>query len=317
MSLRESILVSVGRGLQNIPLSWARPFESLFVGKNSVDQDDNIIFLVGGPRSGSTLTYQCLIESIQPVYLSNIWNLVYDLPLVGGITSKVICSEYRSNFVSDEGFVSGLCGPAEGLRFWTYWGGYGLNEDMLVSEEVARKRTSYLRRVVDAITSPSRPMVSGYAGHVLWFERLRRNFPSAVFIGLRRDPLSNAVSLLATRRKRNGEWFSLFPHECNQALGGGLYQEIASQVYWLNRRLSELEKDDRTFFLNYEQLCDDPNSGLRFVIESCNTLGMKVAMKRTLPEAFEYRVASTEDDADTALLAQELDRLEAENGPIR
>lgn len=318
MTGRQSPLVKTARLLQRVPQGWLRPMEKPFLQSRTDQASPCTVFLLALPRSGSTLTYQALIHALEPVYLSNLWNMLYGVPWIGGQFSRVRCTNHESDFRSSQGFVEGLCGPAEGLRFWSYWTGCGLDETAMpiIPRDQLENRAGYLRRAMAALTTPEAPMVSGYLGHALIAQQLRRWFPEAVFLRLHRDPLSNAASILRSRKAGSGAWFSVFPEECTEIVGNGIHAEVAAQVYWLNRRLAELNDDEQTIHVDYGTLCRDPDSALRTVIESCNAQGLGLTIKKALPEAFEYRMASPEDDDDTAKLAQELERLETEFGPL-
>lgn len=314
---RRSLSVRVARLLQRLPQGWARPLEAPLVRRKASGRA-NLIFLLALPRSGSTLTYQALVHGLQPLYLSNLWNLLYGMPWVGGRISHRRCLGHESDFRSSHGFVEGLCGPSEGLRFWSYWTGAGLDETISVpvSEERLAQRVGYFREAVRALASPAAPLVAGYLGHALVAERLRSWFPEAIFVRLHRDSLSNAASILRSRMAGSGAWFSTFPKECVAVQGRGLHSEVAAQVYWLNRRLVWLDKDKRTVHLTYEELAAEPNAALQRVIEAGNAGGFALSARQALPTSFGYRVASPKDDGDTRRLAEELERLEAEYGSL-
>ena len=260
-----------------------------------------------------------LDHGLQSLYLSNPWNLLYGVPLLGGRISRRHCLGHESDFRSSHGFVEGLCGPAEGLRFWSYWTGAGLNETAeppISQKRLQQRRVAYFRKVVCALASPDIPLLGGYLGHALVAKRLRAWFPEAVFVRLHRDPLSNATSILRSRIAASSAWFSTFPKECESVQGRGIHAEVAAQVYWLNRRLSWLREDQRTIHLSYEGLAADPNSALQRVIEGGNACGLALSAKGSLPNSFKYRVASPSDNADTSRLAENLDQLESKHGPI-
>ena len=315
---RRSAFVQAARLLQRLPQSWTRPLEVSLVRRYAEGRQANLIFLLALPRSGSTLTYQALVHGLQPLYLSNLWNLLYGVPWVGGQISRRRCLGHESDFRSSHGFVEGLCGPAEGLRFWSYWTGAGLDETTSepVPEKRLAQRVGYFREVVRALTSPAAPLVGGYLGHALVAERLRAWFPEAVFVRLHRDPLSNAASILRSRMAGSGAWFSVLPKECAAVQGQGLHAEVAAQVYWLNRRLGWLDDDGRTVHLAYEELAADPNAALQRVVEGGNACGLALSAGRPLPASFGHRMASPDDNVDTSCLAEELERLGDEYGPI-
>jgi hypothetical protein len=304
---RSSLVVKIGRLIQKLPLSWVRILERPFL--RDKQDEPQLIFLIALPRSGSTLTYQAVIDGLRPLYLSNLWNTLFMAPQAAGFISKIICSSHRSNFNSDFGFIEGLCGPSEGLRFWSYWTGVGLTDSSpdLVSGGLSASRVSYLGRVLGGLTTPQRPMVAGFLGHALVTERLRKSFPKAIFIRVHRDMLSNAFSIYESRVKFKGDWFSVFPKECVEVKGRGIHAEVASQVYWLNRRLSWLERDKGTIHIRYEDLCRNPSQVMEEVAKFCNLKGLDVDYTQTLPTAFPYRLINADENADAALLCRELE----------
>lgn len=284
MNGRDGVIVRLGRAIQAFPLAWVRPLEravlSLFP-----EREPHVVFLIAPPRSGSTVCYQALIHSLQPLYLSNLWNLLFQLPLLGGLLSRLKCAEHVSSFTSSMGFVEGLCGPAEGLRFWSYWFGHGLTESECGARQGSASRAIYLRRVLGVLSSPTRPFVAGYIGHTLVVDELNRQFPSAVFLHLRRDLADNAMSILAIRRERPaGADFSVQPNEWNAYRGGGLHREAAAQAWLLDRRVRRTLDPSRTVELCYEELCTNPSREVARIIEFCNARGFRLGMKAQLPE---------------------------------
>ena len=120
---RRSLLVNVGRVFQKkFPFPLLRIVESpLTKCLQKKDSAPKLIIILALPRGGSTLAYQVLLHGLQMQYLSNLGNFLYGIPLIGGWISRTKCRKYKSDFTSDHGFVPGLCGPAEGLKFWSYW----------------------------------------------------------------------------------------------------------------------------------------------------------------------------------------------------
>lgn len=319
MTSRQSVVVKAARLVQRLPLSWLRVLEAPLVrirGRNC--SNPQLVIILALPRSGSTLIYQCFIHGLQPLYLSNLWNLWYSLPCLGGSLSARMCATYQSEFQSSQGFVQGICGPAEGLRFWSYWCGCGLDEvrDVHVQDVVLTRRVRYLRRTLSLLTTPEKPFVCGYIGHALAVERLRLWFPEAIFVRLHRDPLSNAASILRSRQKGSCGWFSVFPKECEGVKGANEYTQAAAQVYWLNRRLKVLENDEQTIHISYEDLCIKPRRVFQRVVDLCNEKGMRLKLRQELPESFDYKEVHGDENEDVASLGQALKKLEKKHGPL-
>jgi hypothetical protein len=229
-----------------------------------------------------------------------------------------VCAKYQSDFQSSQGFVQGICGPAEGFQFWSYWCGCGLDDlqDASLHDTLLARRISYLRRTLALLSTSEIPFVSGYLGHTLAIERLRQWFPEAVFVRLYRDALSNAASILRSRQKGDHGWFSVFPRECAAAKGANRHTQVASQVYWLNRRLEALAGDEQTIHISYEGLCQNPRREVQRVVDFCNEKGMQLEVQQELPEHFDYKVVHEEDNKDIALLYQALKELQGKYGPL-
>ena len=227
------------------------------------------------------------------------------------------CGGYRSDFHSSQGFVGGACGPAEGLRFWSYWCSQGLDETNSTFPSDARqhRREEHLQRVFSFLSSPSLPYVTGYLGHVLAWERLRTLFPEAVFVRLHRDPVSNAISLLRSRKNQDEGWFSVRPKECEGLEGRDVHYQVAAQVYWLNKRLEGVA-DDMLVHVQYEDLCRNPSEELTRVVSCCNARDMDLSLVGNLPDSFDFRMADPSTDKDASLIRQALDELEGEHGAL-
>lgn len=282
MSGRESLLARAGQRLQRLPIGWLRPLERLAL-RGRQAGDAWVIFIIAPPRSGSTVFYQTLVHALSPAYLSNLWHMLYQVPLLGSVVSRLKCGGHRSDFRSARGFVSGLCGPAEGLRFWEYWFGQGLSEISPV-EATSTSRQRHIQRILALASSPERPFVAGYVGHALFIPQLRSLFPRAVFVRLRRDPAANASSIAAIRREMPpASPFSVTPRELAEHLGTGIPEESAAQVWHINRRIDEDAKLADTLDVSYEDLCADPGRVVGQVVAFCNARGYRLRKVQALP----------------------------------
>lgn len=316
---RTSMLVRLARQAQRFPLWIFRfmewPIAVIYSKKN---KKTPAVFLLALPRSGSTVTYQTICHGLSVNYLSNLWNLLYQLPLLGGWLSSFKTRRHRSDFRSQHGFVSGLDGPAEGLRFWRYWLDCGLSHlDCHTLPSAKRERRSrYLRRVVCTLSGGARPFVTAYLGHPLEPDRVYEAFPGAVLVRLRREPVSNALSLLNAIRRSGANWFSVRPRECEDLENCSEHEQVAAQVYWLNRRLDLASCAGKMLTVHYEKLCVDPAGELKRIHDWCNQKGVPVKLKFDLPKHFYFNRADLENDLDAIKIRQALDKLETEYGKL-
>lgn len=320
---RSSIMVRLARCVQASPLWLFRFLEWPFVtllARRSAKKHTQAIFVLALPRSGSTVTYQILCHGLSVQYLSNLWNLCYQLPLLGGWLSSFSVRQHHSDFQSQRGFVPGLDGPAEGLRFWRWWLDCGLSDQSCETLTVNKRyrRSSYLLKVLSVLTrhKKSRPFATAYLGHALVPNRVHRTFPGAALIRLRRDPVSNALSLLRSMRSHRCTWFSVVPRECYEYQTATAHERVAAQVYWLNRRLDKAACFTEFLTVHYETLCESPDKELERIRKWCYVKGITMEPKFPLPKQFSYKIADLEGDPDAIKIKQALNRLEEVHGKL-
>lgn len=316
---RKSFLVRIARRIQALPLwllqclEW--PFLLLFARS---ENSSKALFVLALPRSGSTVTYQIICHGLNVQYLSNLWNLLYQVPLLGGVLSAIFAHSHESDFKSQHGFVSGLDGPAEGLRFWHWWLDCGLSDAdcHTMPVKVFHRRVRYLNRVLKLLTRNGRPFASAFLGHTLVPDRLHRAFPDAVLIRIYRDPVSNALSLLRSKRAAQSSWFSVLPRECYGLDDASEHERVAAQVYWLNRRLDSAACRSDMLTVHYERLCQSPVDELLRIEKWCAGRGIKINRKFMLPSHFDCKVADIHNDLDARKIHHALLALEKRHGKL-
>lgn len=169
----------------------------------------------------------------------------------------------KNNFQSAGGFVPGLYGPAEGLPIYSFWLGNTLDKRTIVSE--IGKRDEKFAEIVSGFNLP---FVSGYLGHVLIIEKLKKLFPRSIFIHLSRDYVDNALSLLKYYENRpDDHWFSVYPfeedlvkYEPNPKI------KVAKQILRIHERIND-SSDERFIKVDYAEFCQNPNSLINSIAE--------------------------------------------------
>jgi hypothetical protein len=258
--------------------------------------DGNIalLCLLAPPRSGSTLTYQVLSSAFCGYSLRNVSNFLFATPAIGYLATKKMCRKHESSFCSERGFVSGLCGEAEGLKFWQHWLGQGLDQR---PEMLNAKRLRQLKKALDR-TGES-VMISGYLGHVFAVSALRNVFSKVLFVYLQRDLLSNAYSLL--KLMSGLKPFSTCPSSVKEKSYTSRHQLVVDQVRSIRELISCQDGKDM-LLITYEDLCDDTHGTLRRIEKKAAELGMPLCRKGPVPKSFLKRVIDREHDAEAANL---------------
>ena len=318
---RSSFVVKLARIFQHFPLKIFRfleyPFVMFFLKNKKITP---ALFILALPRSGSTVTYQSICHGLKVNYLSNLWNLLYQIPFIAGYFSSKKALSHYSSFRSNKGFVGGIDGPAEGLKFWSYWLSCGLSDsDCRISKpNKLKKRYKYLQKCLIALTNINNSIfISSYLGHTLVPDRLNYAFPGAAMIRLRRSPIENALSILRCMRENNLDWFSVVPHESKGLTGLCEYKRVASQVYWLNRRLDDSDCASLMLTVNYEDLCSNPKNEINRIHKWCKMKGIKTELKFRLPEHLDTKRVNLKSDKDALKIENELNLLESIYGPLK
>ncbi len=284
---RGSMLVRFGRAYQVISPLFS-PIDAIIRSFAGESTESPCIFLIAPPRSGSTLTYQLMTSGIENNHLTNLWNLLYATPYLGGkLAIRNKDSSVVSGFRSRHGFVDGLNGEAEGLRFWKYWTGIGLTYKDRFDMVRAKRLNAVLKKLGD------KPFVSGFLGHAQCVRQLRENFDNTLFVFLERDIRSNAYSLYKASPVNS---FSVRTAGMEKATGR--FEEIAIQLKELYSKMKD-EIGPDSIRVSYEKICNDPKAFLSELIRFADIHGFSLKLKNEdrIPQSF--RVGSSDLDSDT------------------
>lgn len=236
------------------------------------DVTQPVVCLLACPRSGSTLTYQILCTGLQSTFVSNLWNLLYATPFIGGKISHRITKDVVSSFKSNYGFVGGIKGEAEGLRFWSYWTGQTLSEEANAWNIC---KSNSLLRVIERVVPNGRILVTGYLGHVFCIPQLRKMFPSIVFVYLQRNLVENAISIL---KEMDGELFStrpLIPKVTTDI------ERVVHQLLSIHYSIYKNRKEDYVV-LRFDKLKNDPVAGIKLVESKCEELNIDMCLSKNV-----------------------------------
>jgi hypothetical protein len=234
---------------------------------------ENIIFLIAPPRSGSTLTYQLISSGMHCLYLSNIWNLLYATPIIGGLITKLKSSNHKSSFKSVHGFVPGLFGEAEGLIFWKYWLGQGMTQH---AENLNLFRLRKLKFKFEKLLEPNEFLVFGYINHVFCIKELYKIFPNSLFIYLKRDLISNAASLYKASPNTP---YSSIPQRLMLRPTDDMKNYIVHQLLEIHKIIQETIPKDRFLEVKYEEVCKEPIKVLKEISSFANSYDFSATLK--------------------------------------
>jgi len=221
------------------------------------EHDSRFIFIIGAPRTGSTVLYQSMLTQFKLGYLTN---LMYLFPSKIALITQLTKAKILSNKDikdSDLGFIKGFNSPSECGRLFRFWFDEG---DFCIKSENIQKTFNFLS---EAFQCPLlvKNMLNAYR-----IEKLKMLFPSSKFIFIRRDPLYTCQSILLSRKQLHNtynKWWSITPPGYTEVLSETPFVQVAWQVSSIEMAIKDSMRGDPSVIpVQYEEFCDSPQQEL-------------------------------------------------------
>lgn len=234
-----------------------------------VDSDFLQIFVVGNPRSGTTITTQIISQGLDLGYVNNVAARFWLSPLVGLEFSKALFGTQKgSSFNSEFASTSDLRDIHEFGYFWREHLNLHSSEDIL-NRDFSENRINWARLSLilrNMQAHFNKPMIFKNVFGAYDMTKFTQEMPNTLWVYVERDPLDNALGILRARKKFYDDptnWWSTIPLEYDTLKDKDVYSQVAGQVYYLNkfykRQLKELGTK-HAFHIDYQALCASPKS---------------------------------------------------------
>jgi hypothetical protein len=241
------------------PLDWMlSPFESRIYEK-APPRRDPIVFVVGPPRSGTTICEQTLLSGLPVAYLNNVTSIFPRSPLLACRVLGGPREDYsdRSNYY---GKTFGLRAPNDALYIWDRWLG---PDRTAIPDHIDRAAAAAMRKFFDACAAQfKRPILNKVNNLVASAHLVNHVLENCYFICLSREPLYLAQSLYQARVELTGDlhrpYGLLHDRFANES---DPIKSVCEQVRFY-RELAEKQQasigNDRFWIVSYEQFCQAP-----------------------------------------------------------
>ncbi len=247
-------------------------------------------FILGAPRSGTSLFYELLVTSYRFAYFSNLAHRFWRTPAAVSRLGMRAISRHRPSFSSNYGHIEGWGAPNEGGWIWRRWLADGDWADGTVP---AGLPVQEMRATLGALEGVfAAPFVNKNVMHSNRMRLLAAIFPGCLFIEVRRDPAATARSIIRAERARKGparrpdDWWSVRP---SNAAPGDTVERAARQVLGVG---ADIARDgaalgpDRLLSVDYEAFCRHPQACLDGVAGFLARHGWPVEPRLPVPAAF-------------------------------
>lgn len=263
------------------------------------------VFILGAPRTGSTLLYQALCSRFALPYIANLTNDRFaEAPIVGLAIQKAV--PVRIRYDSRYGKTDGPFQPSEGSAVMTRWFGGG-HPSAIVSSRIIKGEESHFVATLSAVeTIYGLPLVIKNPWNCFRIPYLAQTLLSARIIWVCRNIADSARSDLAARYVTKGKadaWNSATPANVEQIRLLRPTAQVLENQYEFNLAISDsLNKhaNGRWSRVWYEEFCSDPDSVLAAVgkfldiqaVEGAKSVEIAAARRLGLSEEDEAEIES-------------------------
>jgi LPS sulfotransferase NodH len=267
------------------------------------------VFIIGAPRTGSTILYQILTNQLDVLYIDNLI-CRFDKSLFFGfwLSDKLFKQTAHNCFKSDQGDTT-KCGshaPSECGSFWYRW--LPKDRHFIDYDDINDKMIKEIRKEIAAVINYfDKPIMFKNLNAGQRLRLLQKCFPEAKFIFIKREPIYTAQSILKVKRKlvlNDNDFWSVMPKNVEQLSKLNGFEQIVKQIFYLEKQIEQdtkLFKDKNIMRINYTDLCQN----FEDVVKQC-----KVFVKADKRE--DYKKAEIKLSEKITLDENEIDRLKKE-----
>lgn len=239
-----------------------------------------LVYVVGAPRSGTTLLSQLCSRYLPVGYVDNVMARFWRRPQVGIRLSRALLGDAGRaaiSLTSRHGVTQDIGGPHEFGYFWRHWLAldgaptHKLSEQALAALDADGLRRTLREQILGEFAAPVvfKNVICG-----LQAEYLSRVHPRSLFVWIRRDIDEVSRSILKCRQERYGDyaaWWSLKPSNFSQLTSiDNPARQVLGQVRSCEAEFAEelARPGVHSLSVDYAQLLADPGAVLERICEN-------------------------------------------------
>lgn len=282
--------------------------ESAIVAAARLENKYPPLFVVGVPRSGTTVVIQHVINSLVFAYFPNLAKQHPKACITFGWWAK---RRYRlePSYESSYGIIHGAVAPSDGWDIFHRW--FPCYE---LDRPVKEDRLHELRTIVRAFESIfGAPFANKNNANSVRIAHLLSLFPDARFIHISRDLGDTVASVLKSREANKvpaTEWWGAAPPQFHDRTFETDLERAVHQTWGVERSITEsLERvpDDHRIALCYEDFCARPAALIEWAESTYADAG--VTLQQRSASAMPTFTASAGKDAEYETRSAEIDRI--------
>lgn len=249
-----------------------------------------LIYIVGAPRSGTTLLYQLIARYLPIGYINNLIARFWLRPSVGIRLSQACLLEHQRNEIplqSVFGRSPNVVGPHEFSYFWNHWLGLEKQSNHHLSSSQLQRvdREGLKNSLENEILAPfGKATVFKYLPAGFHAHFLTSIHPCTLFIYIKRKEVDVISSILNSRKSLFGSyrsWWTIKPSTFPfPNLGKNPVHDIIKQVRDIQMEMEEELNIEgiQTLHITYEELCQSPSNVLTKISLELTKLGVEMSL---------------------------------------
>ena len=198
------------------------------------------VFIIGAPRTGSTILYQALTNLYDVLYVDNLTCKFHRNFFFGfWLSHKLYGTKPHNNYQADHGSTKALHSPSECGQFWYRW--LPKDHHFIDYDEITPQVVEEIRKEITAVINYfNKPLVFKNLNAGQRMRLLTKCFPEAKFLFITRVPVYTAQAILKSKRVlglKDTDFWSIKPTNVEELEKLDGYEQIVKQVYFLERQI--------------------------------------------------------------------------------
>lgn len=246
----------MGRTLRTMAWACASALETSAVGILRLRHRWPPLFIVGAPRSGTTAVYLHLLNRFRFAYFPNVAKRYPNACVTAAALGRILY-HYEPTYRSRYGIVDGPIAPSDGWDIFHRWfPRYEIDRPVLENRLYALANVVRLFEMLFGA-----PFANKNNSNSIRIRHLRRTFPDALFIHVRRDVADTVASLIEARAAHGvplNQWWGVPPPQFLRCTFGCEIEQAVAQVLGVRECVAQSFariEERRRHVIAYEDFC--------------------------------------------------------------
>lgn len=204
--------------------------EYFFLKKQKQQQGSAVFFIIGAPRTGSTLLYQLMLKKYKFAYITNLASLFYKASSFFSFISQKVWGYYKGDKLESKyGYISGINSPSEAGKLIDYW-----------LKKASKKKV--LKTVATLNNIYNSPLLIKNLKTSYHIDKIIDLFPNVKFIHIRRNEKDTISSIKKAQENLSSDsmqWFRVSENKPHKSHEDIIKNNLTNLLEYINTNLAK------------------------------------------------------------------------------